>query len=599
MFESLMTIQQACALALRQQRAGQLREAEALLRATLNQQGDHPQLRQALAMLFQQTGRVEEAIEQLQAALRLRPKSAELLVNLGIMLAGQGKFETAIENLNEAVALRPDVAEAHYNLANALKLTGDSARAIASYQKALSLRPDFAPAWNNLGNLLTMQNQLQPAEAALREAIRLRPDHAEAHNNLGLTLKAQSRFDEAIVEFGRATELRPNYAEAWNNLATLLHGRGDYKESLAAVNRAMELKPNFAEAYANLGNTLKAQGDLDGAIAAWDRAIALRPGDPHIEWNLALALLLKGDYERGWPAYESRWKTSDYSEGPYHFEQPRWDGTPLNGRTILVRFEQGFGDIIQFVRFVPRIAERGGKVIALGPPALRRLLAGQFGISQYVAFGEPLPPFDCYTLHLSLPGLFHISVAEASAQNPYLKVDPALVELWKSRIGPAGQAVRVGLVWAGNRNNFNGRNRSVPLAAIVQHLASSGVQFFSLQKDADPTSIATDAPQLQMVDLTSQIDDFADTAALISDLDLVIACDTSVAHLAGAIGKPVWILLPHAPDWRWMLNRTDSIWYPTARLFRQTTPGDWNAPLKEVASQLSELARQRNISSHG
>lgn len=591
-----MTIEQACALALRQQRAGQLREAETLLRATLKQQGDHPQVRQALAMLFQQSGRADEAIEQLQAALQSRPKSPELRVNLGIILAGQGKLESAIDNLNQAIALRPEMAEAHYNLANALKLSGDSIQAISSYQKAVALRPDFAPAWNNLGNLLTGQNRLGEAEAALREAIRLRPDHAEAHNNLGLTLKAQSRVDEAISEFERAVELRLNYAEAWNNLATLLYRRADHQAALAAVNKAIELRPSFPEAYATLGNTLKDQGDLDGAIGAYERAINLQPDDPQIEWNLALSLLLKGDYERGWRAYESRWKTSDYSERNYQFIQPRWDGKPLDGRTILVRFEQGFGDMIQFVRFIPQIAQHGGHVIALGPPALRRLLSGQCGIGQYINFGEALPPFDCYALLLSLPGLFHVSPADVSIQNSYLKADPAMIEQWRTRVGPAGERLRVGLVWAGNPKYRNDRNRSLPLRAIAEHLSESGAQFFSLQKDADPASSATDAAQFQMVDWTSQIEDFADTAALISNLDLVIACDTSVAHLAGALGKPVWILLPHAPDWRWMLGRHDSIWYPSARLFRQTAPGDWSTPLEELARELSDLVRQRAVS---
>ncbi len=601
MFESLMTIQQACALALRQQRTGQLREAETLLRATSRQQGDHPQIRMALAMVLQQAGRVDEAVEELHGALRLQPNNAEPCVNLGILLAGQGKLESAIDYLNRAISLRPDMAEAHYNLANAFKLSGDSSQAVMAYQKALAIRPDFAPAWNNLGNLLAGQNQFQQADAALREAIRLRPDHAEAHNNLGLTLKAQSRFDEATAEFGRAVELRPNYAEAWNNLALLLHRRGDYQAALMAAQKAIAigLKSDSAEAYANLGNVLKDQGDLDGAIAACERAIALRPDDPHMKWNLALSLLLKGDYERGWRAYESRWKTSDYAERTFRFDQPRWDGTPLNGQTILVRFEQGFGDMIQFVRFIPRIAGQGGKVVALGPPALRRMLDRQCGIGQYVCFDEALPPFDCYTLLLSLPGLFHISLAETSNQNPYLKIDPELVEQWRNRLGPAEQSLRIGLVWAGNPNYRNDQNRSVPLRAISKHLAIPGVRYFSLQKDANPADIATDAQNLQMLDLTAQIGDFADTAALISNLDLVIACDTSVAHLAGAIGKPVWILLPYAPDWRWMLHRSDSSWYPTAKLFRQATPGDWNAPLKEVASQLSELARQRNINSQG
>lgn len=587
-----MTIQEACALALRQQRSGQLREAEALLQNALKQHGDHPQLLQMRAMLLQQMGRLDEAAQQLLSAVQLQPEAADLRVNLGIVLAAQGNLESAISHLQKAVALRPDFAEAHYNLANALKLFGDLTHAIDSYQKTLALRPEFAAAWNNLGNLLTVLDRLQEAESSLREAIRLRPDHPEAHNNLGLTLKAQLRVNEAIDEFERAVKLRPTYAEAWNNLATLLHGQGDYSAALAAVHRAIALKPNFAEAHANLANTLKDQGNLDAAIATSERAIELKPGDPHIEWNLALSLLLKGDYERGWPAYESRRKTSDSSELVYQFSQPRWEGAPLNGQTLLVRFEQGFGDMIQFVRFMPRIAERGGRAIAFGPSILRRLLDGQCGIGRYVCFDEPLPPFDCYTLLLSLPGLFHISPAQASTPSPYLNVDSELVELWKSRMGSTGHALRVGMVWAGNPNYRNDRNRSLSFRAIAEHLPQAGLQYFSLQKDADPATFAAAGPNLPIVDLTAQIQDFADTAALILNLDLVIACDTAVAHLAGALGKPVWILLPYAPDWRWMLKRRDSLWYPTARLFRQAAPGDWSMPLQEMAAELLELASQ-------
>lgn len=537
-------------------------------------------------------GRPDQAIIAFRTAGQLAPQFAEAFYNLGTAHQEKKEIPQAISAYRQAIALRPNYAEAYNNLGNALLEIKDYRNAADALQHAISLVPTFAPMHYNLGCVLYESGQIEASVERLRKAISIDPHLPEAWYSLGNALKDLKKYNESMAALERALTLRPTFAQAWNSMAALHHERADYEAALVAVHRAMELKPNFAEAYANLGSTLKDQGDLDGALEAYQKAIARQPGNPRIEWNLALVLLLKGDYERGWRFFESRPNTD-----LYRFDQPRWDGTPLNGRTILVCLEQGLGDVIQFVRFVPRLVQLGGRVIALGRSPLRRLLEGQCGIGQYVGIDEPIPPLDCYTMLLSLAGLFHVSLNDLSATNPYLRADTQLVERWGLRLGPPVHALRVGLVWAGNPNHSNDRNRSVPLRSMAEHLAMPGVQYYSLQKDLSAGNTAAEADALEMIDLTAQIEDFADTAALISNLDLVIACDTSVAHLAGAIGKPVWILLPYAPDWRWMLGRSDSAWYPSARLFRQTAPGDWSSPLTEVRKELSDLVRQRALPS--
>ena len=571
---------------------GRYEEALHSIAQAISTRPNEPAWHNEAGKILMKLSRHDQAIIAFRTAGQLAPQFAEAFYNLGTAHQEKKEIPQAISAYRQAIALRPNYAEAYNNLGNALLEMKDYDSAADALQRAIALVPTFAPMHDNLGCVLYESRQIEASVERFRKAISIDPHFPEAWYSLGNSLKDQEKYDESIAALQSALTLRPTFAEAWNSMAALHHERADYKAALVAVHRAIELKPDFAEAYANLGSTLKDQGNLDGAVAAYEKAIALQPDNPRIDWNLALVLLLKGDYERGWRGFESRPNTE-----LYRFDRPRWDGTPLDGRTILVCLEQGFGDVIQFVRFVPRLVQLGGRVIALGRPALRRLLEGQCGISQYVSIIEPLPPFDCYTMLLSLAGLFRISVSDLSATTPYLQADAKLLERWESRVGRAGHALRVGLVWAGNPNHSNDRNRSVPLHSISEHLAMPGVQYYSLQKDASASDIAAQATALEIVDLTDQIEDFADTAALISNLDLVIACDTSVAHLAGAIGKPVWILLTLAPDWRWMLGRLDSVWYLSARLFRQTAPGDWNTPLKEIRKELSDLVRQRAIPS--
>jgi len=570
---------------------GRYEEALHSIALAISARPNEPAWHNEAGKILMKLGRPDQAIIAFRTAGQLAPQFAEAFYNLGTAHQEKKEIPQAISAYHQAIALRPNYAEAYNNLGNALLEIKDYRNAADALQHALALVPTFAPMHYNLGCVLYESAQIEASVERFRKAISIDPHLPEAWYSLGNALKDQGKYDESMAALQSALTLRPTFAQGWNSMAALHHERADYKAALVAVHRAIELKPNFAEAYANLGSTLKDQGNLDGAIAAYEKAIALQPGNPRMEWNLALVLLLKGDYERGWRLFESRPNTD-----LYRFDRPRWDGAALNGRTILVCLEQGFGDVIQFVRFVPRLVELGGQVIALGRPPLRRLLEGHCGICQYVGIDEPVPPFDYYTMLLSLARLFNVSLSDLST-TPYLQADVNLVERWGSRVGRAGNALRVGLVWAGNPIHSNDRNRSVPLRSMAEHLAMPGVQYYSLQKDAITADITAQAPAFEMIDLTAQIEDFADTAALISNLDLVIACDTSVAHLAGAIGKPIWILLPFAPDWRWMLGRSDSVWYPTARLFRQITPGDWSKPLAEIKKGLSDLVRQRAIQS--
>ncbi len=517
------------------------------------------------------------------------PGYAEARYGLGNALAKAGRASDAIAACQEAVRLNPGLAEAHVNLGHLLIKFGRVEDAIAAYRKALELEPGDFKACAYLADALREAGRLDESIARSRQAIAMKPDFAEAHNALGLALTAAKRFDDAVAQLNRSLQLRPGYSGARNNLGRALYQAGRIDEAILEYRRALELDPDDPQFLTNLGLGLWAIGRQDEAIAAYRQAIGRKHDYFEAHYNLAVSLLLKGEFEEGWREHEHRWQIKGLQAPARICSQPRWRGEDLQGRTILLDAEQGYGDVIHFVRYVPEIARRGGRVILFCYAELVPLLRRQLGIEQVISTNPP-PPFDVHCPLLDIPFVLGTRRSSIPADVPYLKADPALAEAWGRKLDPRTGRLRVGLVWAGQPLNIRDGERSIAFSMLAPLVRTTGVTFYSLQT-GDAASQAKHPPRgMELIDLTADIRDFADTAALISHLDLVISVDTAVAHLAGAMAKPVWVMITSVPDWRWLLDREDSPWYPTMRLFRQTVRGHWDDVVRRVAEALRAFA---------
>jgi tetratricopeptide (TPR) repeat protein len=435
----------------------------------------------------------------------------------------------------------------------------------------------------------------EEAIASCDRAIALRPDYPEAHNNRGNALNALARHAAAVASYDKAIAFAPKYAEAYNNRGNALYHLGRAEDAAASYELAIAIRPDYAEAYNNRGNALTSLHRCEPALASYDQAIALKSDYADAFFNKSVLLLLMGRMAEGWSLYEWRKKKTNPIAAR---DTPLWLGdADIAGKTILLAEEQGLGDTIQFCRYAPLVAQRGARVILKVPPQLARLAAGLAGVAQVVETGHPLPAFDFHCPLMSLPLAFRTELATIPAAIPYLKADPVQSKIWKDRLG-AKTKLRVGLVWSGgirpNQPVSVNQRRNIPLARFAV-LTNPDVTFYSLQKGQPGESElaelrASEWNGPEILDFTAAIGNFADTAAFIDNLDLVISVDTAAAHLAGALGKPVWILNRFDTEWRWLLERTDSPWYPTARLFRQEKPGDWDSVLRHVKAELDRLA---------
>ncbi len=504
-------------------------------------------------------------------------------VSLGHALWFAGARAEALAALEQALAVDPLNADAHNNLGNAALDLGDQPRAIAHYRAALAARPDHAEGHYNLGNAYAATGGTAEAIASFGRAIALRADHAGAHNNLGNALRAEGRIEEALESYRRAIALRPDEVGARHNLAMTLISIHRPAEAAALLTDIVARDPDHAEAANNLGGALLALDRLEEAVDAFARAVAIDPDHAQARFGMGLALLGLGRFAEGWAAYEARWRDPRFRDGKDDPAAQRWHGEPLEGRRILLHAEQGFGDTIQFVRYAPMVQARGGRVVLRVQAPLTTLLAPLAPV--VVAEADALPEIDLHCPLLSLPMAFATEMATVPAPVPYLHADPARVR----RLGflrPAGGRPRVGVAFSGSAAHTDDPLRSIPAAMFLPPLVAAGVCVHVAQTDlrAEDARAVMALPDVDYHgnDLAS----FADTAALLSRMDLVISVDTSIAHLAGAMGLPTWILLQHAADFRWMRGRTDSPWYPTARLFRQETSGDWEAVLRRVAEAL-------------
>jgi tetratricopeptide (TPR) repeat protein len=579
---------------LRHHHAGRLDRARTLYLKALAAQPNDADVLHLLGLLRHQQGSSLQAAELIAKAVAIKPDYPEAHSNLGNILSDLGRPADALASYREALRLRPDFCEAHSNLGAALHALGRPAEAEASHREAVRLRPDYPEGHANLGNALRDLGHLAEAEASQREALRLWPTYPEAHSNLGSTLRDRGRLTEAEASCREALRLRPDFSEAHGNLGNALRDLGRLTESEASYRDAVRLRPTSAEAHSNLGAALQALGRTAEAEASYREALRRKPDYADAHNNLGHTLLMAGRLREGWNECEWRWKTQHLLEAARDFQAPLWNGEPIGDRVILLHAEQGFGDTLQFCRYAPLIAAGARTILEVQAP-LVRLLSRLPGITEIVARGDRLPPFDLHCPLMSLPRAVGTALDTIPAATPYLDADPTRAADWRERLAGL-PGLRVGLVWAGSPRSdmpeFTAvdRRRSIALNAVAPLGEVSGVSFISLQKGEAAAQAEHPSGGIALHDFTADLDDFADTAALVDGLDLVISVDTAVAHLAGALGKPVWLLNRFDTCWRWLMNRDDSPWYPRLRQFRQSAPGDWDSVIREVREALVRLA---------
>ncbi|MEG3900488.1 tetratricopeptide repeat protein [Microcoleus sp. B4-C5] len=528
-------------------------------------------------------GRFAEAIAYFKNALFLQPNSIETATNLAVTLHQIGNLAEAAAYYQRASEIDPNCAQSHNNLGILLQEQGNIMAAISCFQKAIALNPVYVKALNNLGAILQQQGELPSAIACFHQALSVNSNYVPALVNLGAAMQTQSQLDEAQRLYERAIEAEPNNPAGHYHLGTLRLGAGKIEQAISSLERAISLNHNYLEALTNLGSAVEQLGDVNRAIWCYSKALELDANCVKSHFNLSLVLLLTGDLPRGLAEYEWRWQTEQAKKLPrLNFDQPVWDGSDLNGQTILLRSEQGLGDAIQFVRYAAIVQRKGGRVILSCYQELKRLFKQIPGIEQVAVRMDELPDFQVQAPLMSLPHILGTNLENIPANVPYLAAPPN----WQFSLN-SDRNFKVGIAWAGSAEHLKDFQRSSDLSYFLQLLDIAGVSFYSLQKDLSPENRSL-LTQIPVIDLSDNLNDFADTAAVISQLDLVICVDTAIAHLAGALGKPVWILLCFMPDWRWMLEREDSPWYPTARLFRQQTPGDWEEVFDRVKTALLE-----------
>jgi tetratricopeptide (TPR) repeat protein len=572
-----------------------------------------------LGVVHMQQGQYEEAKRLISKAVRIKTDYAPAFSNLGLVLRHLGGRNEALRNFDRAIALQPGLAENHYNRGLSLMDLGRAADALAAFERAIALVPTYVDAVVGRGNALRRLDRGADALAAFEQAVALQPNHLEALHNRAAALQDLGQADGALRHLDQALALFPDAADLYVARGIALFDLGRFEDSLAAFDRATALNPRHVAAHLGRGNTLVRLGRGAEAVDAYGQAGALQPNDPEIIRNRAAALhnlgriedsradirralalnadfaeahmvlgeslLLTGDFAEGWKEFEWRTRTVGLSVQERSFAVPQWQGEDIAGRTVLLHAEQGLGDMIQFCRFAAAVAARGTTVLLEVPRDLVALMQSLAGPTRVLARGDALPSFDLHCPLMSLPRVLGADGAPENTQVPYLSAEPERVARWSAQIGHA-RPRRIGLAWAGRATHPNDHLRSIALAALAPLLASDGTTFVALSSELRPRDEAAAAAAANLIKPPSE--SLTDVAAIIAAVDLVITVDTVFAHLAGALGKPVWVMLPFVPDWRWLLKRSDSPWYPTARLFRQPQPGDWASVIADVRTALTE-----------
>jgi tetratricopeptide (TPR) repeat protein len=593
---------------------GRLGEAEPLYREILAFQPANFDALHLLGVVCHQTGRHEAAIGYIRHAIAVNPRQPAPHSNLGLALQALSQSAEALESYDRAVALDPTYFDALVNRGNMLRELGRPIEAIDSFERALvinpgavgalifcgiaeleagrpeaaakrfcrvlAIDPNNALAHVNSGNALQALKRYAEALASYDLAIAHAPGLAEAYSNRGNALRELSRPEEALASLDRALEIKPEFPGALNNRGICLRDLNRQYEALDSYDRALAIQPDYADAFCNRGNVLQDLGRYEDALESYGRAQQSDSGHAQSQWNESLCRLLLGDFEQGWPKYESRWKTEQRDQ-VRDFPVPMWLGdSPIAGKTLLLHAEQGFGDTLQFCRYAAKVAALGARVVLEVQPPLKPLLQGLEGASAVVARGEALPRFDLHCPLLSLPLAFRTNLGSIPAPRTYLRSEPERVERWRKRLARS-PGKRIGLVWSGSGGLRNDPARSLPLA-VFSGLKPANAQLVCLQKEVAVPDQELLLRRGDILSVSEELVDFAETAALVELMDIVISVDTAVAHLAGAMGKPVLILLPNAPTWRWLLHREVSPWYPSARLFRASRTGDWGGAIERV-----------------
>jgi tetratricopeptide (TPR) repeat protein len=544
-------------------------------------------------------GRLAEAEQIYREILTIDPRQADCLHLLGMIAYQAGDLETAADRIRRAIAIHASGASYYANLGTVLHAQGKLDEAEGLYRQALALKPNLAEVHTNLGNVLQAQEKLDDSVACYRQALALKPDSAEAWNNLGTALQTQEILEDAIACYERALTIKPDYAEVYYNLGNACRFQDKLNEAVEYYHQALAIKPDYAEAHYNLGNVLRDQGKLDGALLEFERALTIRPDYAQAGFAQALAQLLQGNLALGWQNFERRWLTADHDTPRRAYAQPAWSGEKLDSGSLLIWGEQGIGDEVMFAGLVPDAARTGNRCILDCHPRLQALFARSFpGVQVVSGCGPGLHPEQNIVAQLpsgSLPGLFRKTNSSfAAATSPYLVADPANQKRFRARYHDG--KLLVGLAWYTN-NRKTGRFRSMELSFMAPLFAFSGVRWVSLQYGAHAVLESQVAAAAAPVLVDRAVDQFSDVdlfAAQIAAMDLVITIDNSTAHLAGALGIPVWVLLPFAPDWRWLLDRENCPWYPSMRLYRQPKPGDWQSVVEAVRQDLSALTARHS-----
>jgi tetratricopeptide (TPR) repeat protein len=566
--------------ALKFHRDGDRERARSIYLKLLQADPSHSDLLRFLGIAEFQLGNWEQCILHLRRSAEIAPHCAETHNALGTAYKALGRLDEALVSFTHANLGQPDYVEAYINRGLILKSLGRYDEAIECFDRALILSSVDAEIHNHRGLVMHAKGCLAEAIASYDRALAYDPGLAEAYNNRGVALKNLMRYDEALRDYDQALTIQPDYIEALSNRGVALKALNRFEEAVASYDRVLTLYPAYAEAHSNRGIALQELKRLEEAWDAYQDSIRLNPDYAEAHWNKALLLILLGRYEQGWGLFEWRWLRNE-AKAAGKFRGLPWLGQePIAGKTLLVYPEQGLGDYLQFCRYAPLVEALGAKVILEAPPVLVPVLATLPGNITIIATGEPLPPYDALCPVMSLPLAFKTTIDTIPATVPYLATNPAKVAEWQGRLGPRTQP-RIGLVWSGNPTHKNDHNRSLRFDQL-EPLLELPYEYHCLQKDIreEDRIILQRHPQVQLH--ADNLRDFSDTAALVDAMDLVISVDTSVAHLAGALGKPLWLLLPYMPDYRWMLDRSDSPWYPTARLFRQPEIGDWDKVVTEV-----------------
>ena len=567
---------------------GNFNEAQIIYEQILSIEPDNFTALKLLGTLLAQIQNYSESVKYLSEALKINPKDALTHCNYGIILKELKRFDEALVSYDKAIEINPNYADALNNRGIILKELKRFDEALVSYNYAIEIEPKFSQAYYNRGIVLQLLKRLDEALVSYDHAILIKSNYINAYNNKGVVLKTLKRFDAALAVFDHAISIKPDSAKAHYNKGKTLQELNRHDEALINYNQAIAINPAYLDAYNNLGNTLQEIKQFDKALDNYNHVIALKPDYADAYFNKAILLLLIGDYLEGWQLYEWRWKQEHNINSLRSYKQSLWLGNEsLINKTLLIYSEQGFGDYIQFVRYAFLVESLGAKVILEVPLALMSVFSSLKGNFILVECGKLLPDFDYHCPVMSLPLAFKTIVKTIPTQNIYLYADMYKKQRWNKKFNKK-KATRVGLAWAGNPDHKNDRNRSLLLKQFSS-LLTLPFEFYSLQKDIREIDAQTiiDFPHIHQYQ--EKFQDFSDIAALIDTMDIIISVDTSVAHLAGAMGKEVWVLLPYFPDFRWMLDSDDSPWYPSAKLYRQKAVDGWDDVLEILKDDLLKV----------